>query len=57
MPNSSASPAEYVGWEGQKWTTHTIRADLGGWFGQNIMKDAKQAFQYSAERYLAAISE
>jgi len=46
-----------VGWEGQKWTTHTIRADLGGWFGQNIMKDAKQAFQYSAERYLAAISE
>jgi glyoxylase-like metal-dependent hydrolase (beta-lactamase superfamily II) len=29
----------------------------GGWFGQNIMKDAKQAFQYSAERYLAAISD
>ncbi len=30
---------------------------FGGWFGQNIMKDAKQAFQYSAERYLAAISD
>jgi hypothetical protein len=29
----------------------------GGWFGQNIMKDAKQAFQHSAERYLAAISD
>jgi len=30
---------------------------FGAWFGQNIMKDAKQAFQYSAERYLAAISD
>jgi hypothetical protein len=30
---------------------------FGAWFGQNITKDAKQAFQYSAERYLAAISD
>jgi hypothetical protein len=29
----------------------------GAWFGQNIMHDAKQAFQYSAERYLAAIAD
>jgi hypothetical protein len=29
----------------------------GAWFGQNIMKDAKQAVHYSAERYLAAIGD
>jgi glyoxylase-like metal-dependent hydrolase (beta-lactamase superfamily II) len=29
----------------------------GAWFGQNIMKDAKQALRYSAERYLAAIAD
>jgi glyoxylase-like metal-dependent hydrolase (beta-lactamase superfamily II) len=29
----------------------------GAWFGQNIMKDAKQAFRYSVERYVAAIRE
>ena len=28
----------------------------GAWFGQNIMKDAKAALRYSAERYIAAIS-
>ena len=27
----------------------------GAWFGQNILKDAKQAVRYSAERYLTAI--
>jgi hypothetical protein len=27
----------------------------GAWFGQNITANAKQAFDYSAERYLAAI--
>jgi hypothetical protein len=27
----------------------------GAWFGQNIMKDAKAAFRYSADRYIAAI--
>jgi hypothetical protein len=29
----------------------------GAWFGQNIVKDAKQALRYSAERYLAAIAD
>ncbi|HYF39913.1 MAG TPA: hypothetical protein VD930_09505 [Gemmatimonadales bacterium] len=29
----------------------------GAWFGQNIVKDAKQAVRYSAARYLAAIAE
>jgi hypothetical protein len=29
----------------------------GAWFGQNIMACAKQAFRYSAERYLLAISD
>jgi glyoxylase-like metal-dependent hydrolase (beta-lactamase superfamily II) len=29
----------------------------GAWFGQNIVKDAKQAVRYSAERYLAAITD
>jgi glyoxylase-like metal-dependent hydrolase (beta-lactamase superfamily II) len=29
----------------------------GAWFGQNILKAAKQAVHYSAERYLAAIAE
>jgi glyoxylase-like metal-dependent hydrolase (beta-lactamase superfamily II) len=29
----------------------------GAWFGQNILKDAKQAFRYSADRYLAAITD
>jgi glyoxylase-like metal-dependent hydrolase (beta-lactamase superfamily II) len=28
----------------------------GAWFGQNILKDAKAALRYSAERYIAAIS-
>jgi glyoxylase-like metal-dependent hydrolase (beta-lactamase superfamily II) len=28
----------------------------GAWFGRNILKDAKAAFRYSADRYLAAIS-
>jgi hypothetical protein len=29
----------------------------GAWFGQNIKANAKQAFDYSAKRYLAAIAE
>jgi len=29
----------------------------GAWFGQNILKNAKQALGYSAERYIAAISD
>jgi glyoxylase-like metal-dependent hydrolase (beta-lactamase superfamily II) len=29
----------------------------GAWVGQNIMKDAKGALRYSADRYIAAISE
>lgn len=29
----------------------------GAWFGQNILKDAKQALHRSADRYIAAISE
>jgi glyoxylase-like metal-dependent hydrolase (beta-lactamase superfamily II) len=29
----------------------------GAWFGQNIMKDAKDALRYSAERYIRAIGE
>jgi glyoxylase-like metal-dependent hydrolase (beta-lactamase superfamily II) len=29
----------------------------GAWFGQNIVRDAKQALRYSAERYLAAITD
>jgi hypothetical protein len=29
----------------------------GAWFGQNIMKDAKEALRYSVQRYLAAIGE
>jgi glyoxylase-like metal-dependent hydrolase (beta-lactamase superfamily II) len=29
----------------------------GAWFGQNILGDAKQALRYSADRYLAAISD
>jgi glyoxylase-like metal-dependent hydrolase (beta-lactamase superfamily II) len=29
----------------------------GAWFGQNIVKDAKQAVRYSTERYLAAIAD
>jgi hypothetical protein len=28
----------------------------GAWFGQNIKSNAKEAFRYSADRYLAAIS-
>jgi glyoxylase-like metal-dependent hydrolase (beta-lactamase superfamily II) len=30
---------------------------FGAWFGQNIMKEAKQALRYSADRYVRAISE
>jgi glyoxylase-like metal-dependent hydrolase (beta-lactamase superfamily II) len=30
---------------------------FGAWFGQNIMKEAKQALRYSADRYIRAISE
>ena len=29
----------------------------GAWFGQNILGNAKQALHYSANRYLAAITE
>jgi glyoxylase-like metal-dependent hydrolase (beta-lactamase superfamily II) len=29
----------------------------GAWFGRNIMANAKQALRYSADRYIAAISE
>jgi hypothetical protein len=29
----------------------------GAWFGQNIMRDAKPALRYSADRYIQAISE
>jgi glyoxylase-like metal-dependent hydrolase (beta-lactamase superfamily II) len=29
----------------------------GAWFGQNILRDAKEALRYSAGRYLAAIAE
>jgi glyoxylase-like metal-dependent hydrolase (beta-lactamase superfamily II) len=29
----------------------------GAWFGRNIMANAKQALRYSAERYIAAVSE
>jgi glyoxylase-like metal-dependent hydrolase (beta-lactamase superfamily II) len=29
----------------------------GAWFGQNIIANAKQALRYSADRYIAAISE
>jgi len=29
----------------------------GAWFGQNILKDAKQALRFSADRYIAAISD
>jgi hypothetical protein len=29
----------------------------GAWFGQNILKNAKQAIRFSADRYIAAISE
>jgi hypothetical protein len=29
----------------------------GAWFGQNIKSDAKQVLRYSADRYIAAISE
>lgn len=29
----------------------------GAWFGQNILKDAKQVLRRSADRYIAAISE
>jgi glyoxylase-like metal-dependent hydrolase (beta-lactamase superfamily II) len=29
----------------------------GGWFGQNIKANAKEAFRYSADRYIAAVSE
>ena len=29
----------------------------GAWFGRNILKDAKQVLRYSADRYLAAISD
>lgn len=29
----------------------------GAWFGQNIVKDAKEALRYSAERYIAAIAD
>jgi hypothetical protein len=29
----------------------------GGWFGQNIKANAKEAFRYSAERYIAAIAD
>jgi glyoxylase-like metal-dependent hydrolase (beta-lactamase superfamily II) len=29
----------------------------GAWFGQNIMTDAKEALRYSADRYIAAISD
>jgi hypothetical protein len=29
----------------------------GAWFGQNIVSNAKEAFRYSANRYIAALSE
>lgn len=29
----------------------------GAWFGQNIIKEAKQAFRYSADRYISAITD
>lgn len=29
----------------------------GAWFGQNIMTNAKEAFRYSAERYIRAITD
>lgn len=46
-------------------TVQRIRAALepypfeqiyGGWFGQNIKANAKEAFRYSADRYVAAIT-
>jgi hypothetical protein len=29
----------------------------GAWFGQNILKNAKKALRYSAERYIGAITD
>jgi glyoxylase-like metal-dependent hydrolase (beta-lactamase superfamily II) len=29
----------------------------GAWFGQNILKNAKQALRYSADRYIAALTD
>jgi hypothetical protein len=29
----------------------------GAWFGQNILQNAKEAFRYSAERYLQSIAD
>jgi glyoxylase-like metal-dependent hydrolase (beta-lactamase superfamily II) len=55
-PNFIPLSATHVRRIAQALEPYEFEQIYGGWFGQNVMGNAKAAFGYSAERYIAAIS-
>jgi glyoxylase-like metal-dependent hydrolase (beta-lactamase superfamily II) len=57
FPNYIPVNAATVRWIMAALEPYRFDQIYGAWFGQNIVKDAKEALRYSAERYIAAIAD